>query len=96
MVARGGPISLVRSCGARSPRIVQRFVEALDFNAVEPLVPNLQPSAEGFRCAQVLDGVTERLGRRRETAILRAANVVWAKFAAMAEGARIASKRFWS
>ena len=42
---KGGPI--VRA-DARSLRLVQRFVQALDFDAVEPLVPNLQPRAEGF------------------------------------------------
>ena len=40
---------------ARSLRLPQRiiidFVQALDFAAVEALIPNLQPSAEGFRRA---------------------------------------------
>jgi hypothetical protein len=34
--------------GARSLRLAQRFVEALDFGAVQPLVPDLKPCAEGF------------------------------------------------
>ena len=58
-------------CTARSvARLAERFVQAPDFNAVEPLVANLQVRAEGFGCVQVLDGVTERLAavanRRRK------------------------------
>ena len=52
--AGGGPISFVAcSCGAGAPGHsgLQRFVQALDFNAVETLVPNLQPRAQGFRSA---------------------------------------------
>jgi hypothetical protein len=54
----GGPISLVaNSCEAllRSLRLTQRiitgFVQALDFGAVEALIPDLKPCAEGFGCA---------------------------------------------
>ena len=64
---------------ARSLRLPQRiltvFVQALDFATVEALVSDLQPSAEGSGRAQVLNGVTERLSRSRETAILRAATL---------------------
>ena len=48
------------------------FVQALDFAAVEALIPNLQPRAERFGRAQFLYGVTERLSRSREPAILGA------------------------
>ena len=51
----GGPIGLVAcSCGARLARslgLAERFVQTLDFSAVEPLGPNLQRCAEGFGCA---------------------------------------------
>ena len=50
---RRGPISLgANSRGARSLGLAQRivfgFVQTLDFAAVEALIPNLQPRAEGF------------------------------------------------
>jgi hypothetical protein len=61
---------------ARSLRLPQRiiidFVQALDFAAVEALIPNLQPSAESSRCTQILDGITDRLSRRRETPVFGA------------------------
>ena len=51
---RRGPISLVANAraGARSLRLPQRiiigFVQALDFAAVEALIPNLKPRSKGF------------------------------------------------
>ena len=56
----------------RSLSLVQPFAQALDFGAVETLIPDLQPRAEGFGCAQILDGVAERLSGCCEPAILRA------------------------
>jgi hypothetical protein len=59
-LAGSGSISFVAcSCGAQGARslgLAQRFVQALDFSAIEPLIPNLQPCAEGSRCSQILDG----------------------------------------
>ena len=43
------PFSSGRARDARSLRLGQHFVKALDFDAVEALVANLQPRAEGFR-----------------------------------------------
>jgi hypothetical protein len=50
---KGAPsVSLRTRAGARSLRLAQRvisgFVEALDFAAVEALIPDLQVRAEGF------------------------------------------------
>jgi hypothetical protein len=51
--------------GARSLLLAQRiiigFAQALDFAAVEALIPDLKPCAEGFGCTQVFDGVTAGL-----------------------------------
>jgi hypothetical protein len=55
-----------------SQRVVGGFVKAVDFTAIETLIPNLQPRAEGFGRSQVLDGEAERPCHRRETAILAA------------------------
>src|SRR5262245_16242075 len=76
----GGPHQsrclLVRA-DARSLRLVQRiiigFVQPLDFGAVEALIPDLKPRAEGFGCAQVLDSVSDGLRRRCEAPIVVAA-----------------------
>jgi hypothetical protein len=61
----------------RSFRLAQRiiigFVKALNFTAVEALIPDLKRCAEGFGYSQVLNGITERLSGSRETAILGAA-----------------------
>jgi hypothetical protein len=69
---------LVRA-GARSLRLAQRiiigFVQPLYFAAVEALIPDLKRRAEGFGYAQVLNDITERLSRCRETAILSAATL---------------------
>ena len=46
------PLSPERSCTQSltgfPQRIIISFVQALDFAAVEALIPNLQPCAEGF------------------------------------------------
>jgi hypothetical protein len=57
-------------------RILIGFVQALDVVAVEALVIDLQPSPETACCAQVFDGISDGLGRRRETAVLGTA-VFW-------------------
>jgi hypothetical protein len=58
---------------AQSLRLAQRiiigFVQALDFAAVEALVPNLHPRAESFGRLQVLDSVTDGLSRRGEAPV---------------------------
>lgn len=69
---------VVQGCPrARSLRLLQRiiigFIKALYFAAVEALIPDFKPRPEGFGRAQVLNGVTERLSRCLETAILGAA-----------------------
>ena len=48
---RQGPApACVRSLGL-AQRMAIGFIQALDFGAVEALVPHLQPCAEGFGCA---------------------------------------------
>ena len=68
-----------RAPDARSLRLAQRiivgFVQALDFAAVEALIPDLKPCAEGFGCAQILNGVANGLSRSGETAIFGAATL---------------------
>jgi hypothetical protein len=63
--------------GARSLRLAQRivfgFVQALDFAAVEALIPDLQARAEGFGRSQVLDSVPDGLSGRCEPAVVLAA-----------------------
>ena len=63
---------MARAFGLRSLRLPQQivFIEALDFATAEALIPDLKLCAEGFGHAQVLNGKTERLSRRREMAIL--------------------------
>ena len=62
---------------ARSLRLPQRivfgFLKALDFTAIEPLIPDLQPRAEGFGRLQVLDSVPDGLSGRCEPAVVLAA-----------------------
>ena len=57
-------------------RIVIGFVQALDFAAVKALIPDLQVRAEGFGCAQVLNGITKGLA-----AVANRRYFVWLPFA---------------
>ena len=60
--------------GARSLRLAQRiisgFVQALDFAAVETLIPNLQPRAEGLGRSQVLDSEPDGFSSRCEPPVV--------------------------
>jgi len=62
-----------RAPGTRSLSLAQRiiigFVKALDFAAVEALIPDLKPSTEGFGRSQVLNSVADGLSRCSEATI---------------------------
>ena len=63
---------MARSLGLPQ-RIVFGFVKALDFTAVEPLISDLQPRAEGFGRSQVLDSAPDGLSSRCEAFVVLAA-----------------------
>src|ERR1700724_966998 len=66
----------IRQAPLRLPqRIIIGFIETLDCAAVKALIPNLQVRAEGFGCAQVLNGITEGFSRCREPPIFREATL---------------------